>query len=97
MNTKLHAVAYANGRPVSFSMTASQVSDYTGAAALLDDLPKAQWLLGDRGCDADWFREFSTPGGSSPASRAARRATTRENTISAAIGAAVASRSCSAA
>lgn len=29
-------------------MTAGQVSDYTGAAALLDDLPKAQWLLGDR-------------------------------------------------
>jgi transposase len=38
-------------------MTARQVSDYTGAAALLDDLPKAQWLLGDRGYDADWFRD----------------------------------------
>ena len=38
-------------------MTAGQVSDYTGAAALLDDLPKAQWLLGDRGYDADWFRD----------------------------------------
>ena len=49
MNTKLHAVTDANGRPLSFFMTAGQVSDYTGAAALLDDLPKAQWLLGDRG------------------------------------------------
>ena len=29
-------------------MTARQISDYTGAAALLDDLLKAQWLLGDR-------------------------------------------------
>ena len=38
-------------------MTAGQISDYTGAAALLDDLPKAQWLLGDRGYDADWFRD----------------------------------------
>lgn len=57
MNTKLHAVADANGRPLSFFMTAGQVSDYTGAAALLDDLPKAQWLLGDRGYDADWFRD----------------------------------------
>src|SRR3546814_12360366 len=57
MNTKLHAVTDANGRPLSFFMTAGQVSDYTGAAALLDDLPKAQWLLGDRGYDADWFRE----------------------------------------
>lgn len=38
-------------------MTAGQVSDYTSAAALLDDMPKAQWLLGDRGYDADWFRD----------------------------------------
>src|SRR3546814_4685262 len=57
MNTKLHAVTDANGRPLSFFMTAGQVSDYTGAAALLDDLPKAQRLLGDRGYDADWFRD----------------------------------------
>ena len=49
MNTKLHAVAHANGRPLNFFMTAGPVSDYTGVAALLDDLPKAQWLLGDRG------------------------------------------------
>ena len=54
MNTKLHAVTDANGRPISLFVTAGQVSDYTGAAALLDSLPKAQWLLGDRGYDADW-------------------------------------------
>ncbi len=47
MNTKLHAVTDAVARPISFFMTAGQVSDYTGAAALLDCLPKAQWLLGD--------------------------------------------------
>lgn len=35
MNTKLHAVTDANGRPLSFFMTAGQISDYTGAAALL--------------------------------------------------------------
>jgi len=57
MNTKLHAVADVNGRPLSFFMTARQVSDSTGAAALLDDPPKAQWLLGDRGYNADWFRD----------------------------------------
>lgn len=38
-------------------MTAGQVSDYTGAAALLGGLPKADWLLADRGYDADWFRD----------------------------------------
>lgn len=34
-------------------MTAGQVSDYAGAATLLEDLPKAQWVLGDPGDDAD--------------------------------------------
>nr|WP_249201496.1 IS5 family transposase [Gluconobacter sphaericus] len=57
MNTKLHAVTDQNGRPLSFFMTAGQSSDYTGAAALLDSLPMAQWMLADRGYDADWFRD----------------------------------------
>jgi len=57
MNTKLHAVTDADGRPVRFFMTAGQVSDYTGAAALLSSLPAADRLLADRGYDADWFRE----------------------------------------
>jgi len=57
MNTKLHAITDTNGRPIRFFISAGQISDYTGAAALLGDMPKAQWLLGDRGYDADWFRE----------------------------------------
>ncbi len=57
MNTNLHAVTDANGRPLSFFITAGQVSDYIGAVALLDDLPKAQWMLADRGYDAEWFRD----------------------------------------
>ncbi|GLK49315.1 hypothetical protein GCM10017620_22880 [Brevundimonas intermedia] len=48
MNTKLHALTDANGRPISLFMTAGQVSGYAGAAAILDSLPRAQWLLGDR-------------------------------------------------
>jgi transposase len=28
-----------------------------GAALMLDSLPKAKSMLGDRGYDADWFRE----------------------------------------
>jgi transposase len=43
MDTKLHAVADTKGRPLSFFMTAGQVRDCTGASALLDDLPEAQW------------------------------------------------------
>ena len=57
MNTRLHAVTDQNGRPLSFFMTAGQISDYTGAFAVLDSLPMAQWLLADRGYDADWFRD----------------------------------------
>jgi len=56
LNTKLHAVTDAKGRPLRFFMTAGQVSDYTGAAALLSSLPTAEWLIADRGYDADWFR-----------------------------------------
>jgi transposase len=41
---------------LSFFTTVGQVNDYIGAAAMLDELPKAQWLLADRGYDADWFR-----------------------------------------
>ena len=66
MNTKLHAVADAEGRPLSFFMTAGQVSDYTGAAALLDDLPPAQWMLGDHGYDADWYRDALQAKGITP-------------------------------
>jgi hypothetical protein len=57
MNTKLHAVTDADGRPIRFFMTAGQVSDYIGAAALLGSLPAAEWLLGDRGDDADLCRD----------------------------------------
>lgn len=53
MNTKLHAVTDQNGRPLSFFMTAGQISDYPPAAALLGILSAAQWMLGARGYDAD--------------------------------------------
>ncbi len=57
MNTTLHAVSDSQGRPISFFVTAGQVSDYIGARALLSSPPNVDWLLGDRGYDADWFRE----------------------------------------
>lgn len=57
MNAKLQAVTDESGRPISFFMTAGEISDYTGAAALLSSLPSAQWLLTGRGYDADWFHE----------------------------------------
>ena len=56
MNTKLHAICDSQGRPLDLFVTAGQVSDYIGARALLGSLPEVDWLLGDRGYDADWFR-----------------------------------------
>jgi hypothetical protein len=49
LSLKLHAVAYSDRRPIRFYMTAGQVNDYAGAAALLGSLPLAEWLLADRG------------------------------------------------
>ena len=66
MNTKLRAVTDTIGRPIQFFMTASQVSDYTGARAMVSGLPPADWLLGDRGYDADWFREVIVDIGITP-------------------------------
>ncbi|MDB9966021.1 IS5 family transposase [Planktomarina temperata] len=57
MNTKLHAICDSKGRPLDLFVTAGQVSDYIGARALFKGLPQVDWLLGDRGYDADWFRE----------------------------------------
>ncbi len=53
----MHAVTDAKGRPLRFFMTAGQVSNYTGAAALLGSLPAAYWMIADRGYEVDWFRE----------------------------------------
>jgi len=57
MNTKLHAICDSLGRPLNLFVTAGQLSDYIGARAMLSSLPEVDWLRGDRGYDADWFRE----------------------------------------
>ena len=45
-----------DGKPVALLLTEGQMSDYKGAAQLLDRLPKAKELLADRSYDADWLR-----------------------------------------
>lgn len=57
INSKLHAVTDGQGRPVLLELTEGQASDYKGARALIDNLPRAEEILADRGYDADWFRE----------------------------------------
>ena len=57
MNSKLHAVTDALGRPLRVFLTAGQRSAYIGARALLREFPDAKHMLADRGYDADWYRE----------------------------------------
>ena len=44
-------------------LSAGQISDYTGAAALLSSMPNGKVLLADKGYDADWFRDALTDRG----------------------------------
>ena len=37
-------------------LSEGQMSDYKGAALMIEALPEAESMLGDRGYDADWFR-----------------------------------------
>lgn len=55
-----------NGRPFSFFMTAGQISDYIGAAALLDDCPRHNACLPiavmtSTGSETPWRRRVSNP------------------------------------
>ena len=56
LNSKLHAVCDGQGRPLIMLLSEGQMSDYKGAALMLDALPRAKVMLGDKGYDADWFR-----------------------------------------
>jgi transposase len=66
MNSKLHTVTDALGRPLRMFLTAGQRSDYIGARALLSSLPPANHMLADRGYDADWYREALEDKGITP-------------------------------
>jgi transposase len=47
-------------------LSEGQMSDYKGAALMIDAFPKAKALLGDKGYDADWFRQALTERGITP-------------------------------
>jgi transposase len=66
LNSKLHAVCDGAGRPLIMLLSEGQMSDYKGAALMLDALPRAKVMLGDRGYDAGWFRNALTARGITP-------------------------------
>jgi len=49
LNSKLHAIAVAMGRPILLFLTSGNVSDNIGARALLASLPAAKLVLADHG------------------------------------------------
>ena len=54
------------GRPLAMLLSEGQMSDYKGAALMIEALPPAKTMLGDRGYDADWFRSALTARGITP-------------------------------
>ncbi len=57
LNSKLHVVCDGQGRPLIMLLSEGQMSDYKGAALMLDALPQARAVLGDKGYDTGWFRD----------------------------------------
>jgi transposase len=47
-------------------LSEGQMSDYKGAALMIDALPPATDMLADRGYDADWFRSALLARGITP-------------------------------
>lgn len=47
-------------------LSEGQMSDFKGAALMIDAFPKVNSLLGDKGYDADWFRNALTKRGIAP-------------------------------
>jgi len=80
LNSKLHAVCDGRGRPLILLLSEGQMSDYKGAALMIDAFPKAGAMLGDRGYDADWFRDALSERGITPCipSKANRKCKTRK-------------------
>jgi transposase len=76
MNTKLRAICDSQGRPLNLFVTAGQVSAYIGARASVRRLPDVDWLLGDRGYDADWLKALLKDKGIRPCISGRKQRTT---------------------
>lgn len=65
MTTKLHVAVDALGNPLRVILSAGQIADITQAGALIKDQP-AEFIVADKGYDADAFVETITAQGSQP-------------------------------
>ena len=66
LNSKLHAVTDAEGRPIMLMLSEGQMSDHTGIKLLYPHLPAAETLIADKGYDSDEFRDALAAKGITP-------------------------------
>ena len=64
--TKIHILTDVIGRPFQLLLTAGNVNDVSAAPELINQLEGAQYLLGDKGYDADNLRALIREQGSRP-------------------------------
>ena len=64
--TKVHALTDNVGRPIAFAVTAGQMHDLVGAAALLKRIATPQQLIADRAYDARKLRDWLAERGCEP-------------------------------
>ena len=65
-STKIHALTDPDCRPIAFLLTGGQVADCTAADALLDRMPAATILHGDKGYDSNAVRRKIESTGAAP-------------------------------
>jgi hypothetical protein len=66
LNSKLHVVSDGKGRPSTMLLSGGQMSDNKGAVLMLNTLPPARVLIGDKGYSSDRFRQALTAWGTEP-------------------------------
>jgi hypothetical protein len=72
------------------------MSDYKGAAKMINAFPMAKTLLADKGYDADWFRDALLPARSPPAFHLEQTARSLSRMIRCSTKSATRSKTCSA-
>ena len=64
--TKIHALSDGCGRPVVLALTPGHAADISLAAHLIDAMPPSARLIGDKGYDANHFRDSLQDRGTEP-------------------------------
>ncbi len=82
LNSKLHAVCDGEGQPLILLLSEGQMSDHKGARLMVDALPTAFSLLGDKGYDSNWFSKALADKASNHAFRRPKVSSSRSTTTS---------------